>query len=63
MLKVEETRDTKVIMLRKDPVRPLLAEKAKVETSVGISSQRPIVSCAMDHIGHANVLRGRLSVL
>ena len=27
------------------------------------SSQGLIVSCAMDHIGHANVLRGRPSVL
>ena len=27
------------------------------------SSQGLIVSCTMDHIGHANVLRGRLSVL
>ena len=59
-----ETEGTRIIMLlKKDPMRPLLAEKAKVETDLGISSQRPIVSCAMDHIGHANVLRGRRSVL
>ena len=38
-------------------------EEAKVEAGVGISSQRPIVSYAMDHIGHANVLRGRRLVL
>ena len=61
--KGRETRDTKFIMLKKDPMRPLLAEKARVGIGVGISSQRTNVSCAMDHIGHANVLRGRPSVL
>ena len=61
MLEVGETEGTRII--KKDPMRPLLAEKAKVETGIGISSQRPIVSCVMDHIRHANVLRGRLSVL
>ena len=64
MLKVGETDGTRIIMLlKKDPMRPLLAETAKVETGVGTSSQRAIVSCVMDHIGHVNVLRGRPSVL
>ena len=64
MLKVGETDDTRIIMLlKKDPMRPLLAETTKVETDVGTSSQGLIVSCAMDHIGQANVLRGRPSVL
>ena len=64
MLKVGETEGTRIItLLKKDPMQPLLTETAKVETGVGISSQGPTVSCAMDHIGHANVLRGRPSVL
>ena len=44
MLQVGETEGTRIIILKKDPVRPLLAEKAKVETSVGISSQGTTVS-------------------
>ena len=63
MLQVGETEGTGIIILKKDPVRPPLAKKAKVETSEGISSQGATVSCAMDHIGHANVLRGRPSLL
>ena len=64
MLKVGETEGTRIIMLlKKDPMRSLLGEKAKVETGVGISNQRPIISCAMDHIEHVNVLRERPSVL
>ena len=64
MLQVGETEGTRTIMLlKKDPMRPLLAEKAKVETSVETSSQGAAVSCAMDHIGLANVLRGRPLVL
>ena len=62
MLKVGETDGTRTI-LNKDPVRPLLAETTKVETDVGTSSQGLIVSYTMDHIGHANVLKGRPSVL
>ena len=63
MLQVGETEGTGIIILKKDPVRPLLAEKAKVETSVGISSQGTTVSYVTDHIRHATVLRGRPSVL
>ena len=64
MLKMGETDGTRIIMLlKKDPMQPLLAEKAKVGIGIEISSQRTIVSCAMDHIGHVNVLRGRPSVL
>ena len=62
MLKVGEIDGTRMI-LNKDPIRPLPAEMTKVETGVGTSSQGLIASCAMDPIGHANVLRERPSVL
>ena len=62
MPKVGETRDTKAIMQRKDQVRPLPTKRARGGTGVGISSQRPIVSYAMDHIEHVSVLKGRPSM-
>ena len=63
MLKVGETRDINaILLLRKDQVRPLPTKRARVGTIVGISSQRLIVSYAMDHIGHVNVLKGRPSM-
>ena len=63
MLKVGETKDTRIIvLLRKDQVRPLPTKRARVGTSARISRQRPIVSYVMDHIGHVDVLRGRPSM-
>ena len=39
------------------------AKRVRVETSARSSSQRLVVSYAMIHIGHVNVLRGRPSML
>ena len=39
MLKVGETRDTKVIMLRKDQVQPLPTKRARAGTGAGIQAK------------------------